>query len=328
MMWIRAKKLGITAMLLLLVATVAYGQQDNTVASLDRLKGKVEVIQERAGRTVQGRRGLLLNTGDTVVTYAKSNATIKFRDGSEIRLFPDTQFLIKAASESKAKDRSFLYRLTMKAGGIWGKFVPQRQVATIGTPTATIGIKGTALRIVERDNTARVALTEGLVEVENDRSKVELTPGKRLTDFRRGDELANKVVDISYKLDLKSEKRELTFEAGRPEEVFLTIQAVDLKTGGEVARTGVLYLRSDYDKITYPPTAELNQRGFARVPLVFAPPEASDNRFNGNVYVWALIDQEDADDTGEGRILFKIPVRQGRDRIEVKADSGAAKRKQ
>ena len=72
--------------------------------------------------------------------------------------------------------------------------------------------------------------------------------------------------------------------------------------------------------------ANLNQRGFTRVPLVFSPPEASDDKFNGNVYVWALIDEENADDTVEGKILFTIPVRSGKERIRVESKTGEAKR--
>ncbi len=60
--------------------------------------------------------------------------------------------------------------------------------------------------------------------------------------------------------------------------------------------------------------------------MVFSPPEVSDDKFNGNVYVWALIDEEDADDTVEGKILFTIPVRGGSERIRIESRTGEAKR--
>lgn len=326
--WKFTRRTVLLAMLVAFSATLAVGQQNQSVATLDRMKGKVQVVQADTGRVVQGRTGLLLNLGDRVKTLPKSATTIKFRDGSEIRLFARSNFLIRKVKESKGKERSFLYRLTLKVGSFWGRFVPQRQVATIGTPTATIGIKGTTLRIVERDNQARVALTEGLIDVENDRSKIELQPGKRLTNFRRGDDLATKIEDIPFKLVMSSEKRSLKFSGRRSEEVFVSIQLTNIKSGGQIRRPGVLYLRSDYDKIVYPASAELDQRGFARIPLVFFPPEAADGKFNGTIYVWAVLDEEDADDTTEGRLKFTIPVPEGRERVRIEADSGSGQRSQ
>jgi hypothetical protein len=308
-----------------LLGATALAQSSEIVASLDRLDGRAQVLQAETNRTVQARNGLLLKDGDTVITQEKSRVTIKFRDGSEVRLFPNSQFVIQATRESTTKERSFSYRLFLKLGSLWGQFVPQRRVATIGMPTATIGIKGTALRAVTREK-SRVALTEGRIEVSNDRSKVDLVPGKRLADFTATDDLTTKVEDIPFKVDIKSEKRKLSFPQSQPEEVFVSLQLIDIKTGAEVHRAGKIYFRSNYGRITYPPVANLNQRGFTRVPLVFSPPEPADDKLDGNVYVWALIDEEDADDTVEGKILFSIPVRSDKERIRVESKTGEAKR--
>ncbi|HEX7928380.1 MAG TPA: FecR family protein [bacterium] len=309
-----------------LAASVAFGQDDEIVASLQNMLGRVQVVQKANGETVQGRVGLLLRAGDTIVTADDSRATIKFRDGSEIRLFQNTRFVLQGAKESVGQDRSFKYDLLLRAGSLWGNFVKQRQAASISTPTATIGIKGTTLRITEQGNTARVALTEGVIDVSNERKTIELEPGKRLTDFSRVDDLATKVQPIPYKVEMRSEKRKLAFGSNQPEEVFITLQLTNVTTGREVPRAATIYFRSNYDKITYPPMAKLDQRGFARVPLTFQPPEAADAQLAGNVYVWAVVDSADADDTGEGRILFNIPVKQGEERIKVDADKGAGKR--
>lgn len=314
------------AMAALLVSSVAFAQEDEIVASLQNMLGRVQVLQKSSGETVQGRVGLLLRVGDTVITAEDSRATIKFRDGSEIRLFQNTRFVLQAAKESVGAERSFRYDLLLRAGSLWGLFVKQRQTAKISTPTATIGIKGTTLRIAEEDNKARVALTEGLIEVSNERKTIELEPGKRLTSFTRVDDLAQKVEPIPYKLEMRSEKRRLTFSGNRPEEVFVTLQLTNITTGREVPRAATIYFRSNYEKITYPPMARLDQRGFARVPLTFAPPEAADAQLSGNVYVWAVIDAPDADDTGEGRILFNIPVPKGEERIKIEADKGTGSR--
>lgn len=306
--------------------TMALAQDSEIVASLDRLEGRAQVLVSETNRTVQGRNGLLLKDGDTVITKEKSRVTVKFRDGSEVRLFPRSQFVIQATRESRGKQRSFSYRLFLKLGSIWGQFAPQRQVASIGMPTATIGIKGTTLRATHRDGKGRVALTEGRVEVRNERSKVDLVPGKRLPDFSATEDLTKIVQDIPLKVDVKSEKRKLEFANNQPEEVFVTLQLINIKSGAEVHRAGKVYFRSDYGRITYPPVSNLNQRGFARLPLVIAPPSPSDDKLDGNVYVWAVIDEETADDTAEGKILFTIPVRGGKERIRVESNTGEGKR--
>ncbi len=313
-------------MLLALAVPAAFAEDDEIVASLQNLLGRVQVVQKTNGETIQARIGLLLRAGDTVVTADQSRATIKFRDGSEIRLFQNTRFVLQAAKESAGSDRSFRLDLLLKAGSLWGLFVKQHQTARISTPTATIGIKGTSLRVTEIDNTARVALTEGLIDVGNERKTIELEPGKRIGTFTRLDDLAQKVEPIPFKLEMRSEKHKLTFGGNQPEEVFVTLQLTNVTTGREVPRAATIYFRSNYEKINYPPMAKLDQRGFARVPLTIAPPEAADAQLNGNVYVWAVIDQADADDTGEGRILFTIPVPTGEERIKIDAEKGTGKR--
>ena len=322
--WISA---GLALLLLTGVGIQAHGQEEEIIASLQRLSGPVSVLQARTNETVQGRTGLLLRAGDTVITAEEARATIKFRDGSEVRLFPNTNFRVEA-KEREGRERLFKVNLLMKLGSFWGNFVKRRQVVSINTPTATIGIKGTTLRVVERDGQARVAITEGLIEVSNDRDKVDLQAGQRLPNFTRTDTLADKVEDIPFKIDLKSDKRDLEFPGNQPEEVFITVQLIDIKSGRPVRRSGPLYLRSNYDKIDYPTVANLDARGFARVALRIAPPEPADSDLNGNVFVWALLDQEDADDTAEGRILFTIPIPEGQERIRVESETGESKRVQ
>ena len=313
---------------LLLIHSTAAVAEDEIVASLDRVQGSVEVTDGTSQRAVPGRNGLLLRSGDLVVTKEGAKATVKFRDGSEIRLFSNTSFLVEGAKESASGGRSFKFNLFVKVGSIWANFARQRQVANVSTPTATLGIKGTTLRVVERDDRARVAVTEGLVEVKNDRTTVDLAAGKRLPEFSRTDDLPTKVQDIPFKLDVKSETHELNFEGNRPAEAFISIQLIDIKSGANVARSGAVYLRSNYDRITYPQAPALDQRGALRVPLVFGPPDATHASLDGNIYVWAVLDSENADDTGEGRYLFKFKLPPSKEKIEVESETGEGRRKQ
>ena len=131
---------------------------------------------------------------------------------------------------------------------------------------------------------------------------------------------------IPYRLDLRSDQKKLEFRNNRAEDVYLSVQMVDIKTGGPVRRAGPLYLRSNYEKIEYPAKVDLDAQGFARVALRVLPPEPADAELNGNVYVWAVPDHEQADDTAEGRILFTIPIPAGQEQIRVESKTGESKR--
>jgi hypothetical protein len=315
----------LAGLLLCLFAPAAWAQEAEIIASLQRVEGPVQVTQAADKETVQGRNGLLLHAGDTVITGQDGHATIKFRDGSEIRLFPNTNFVVEA-KEKEGPERIFNVNLIMKIGSFWGNFVKQRQIAKITTPTATIGVKGTTLRVVERNDQERVALTEGLISVSNAREEVELQPGQRLPNFTRSDTLADKIQAIPYKLELRSDQKQLAFPSQQAVDVSINIQLVDIKSGSPIRRAGALYLRSNYDKIDYPARASLDERGFARVTIRVKPPEPADAELNGNVYVWALLDQEQADDTAEGRILFTLPTPPGKEHIRVESKTGESRR--
>ena len=306
---------------------LAQDKDDDIVGSLQNLLGRVQVVQKANGETVPGRTGLLLRAGDTIITAEQARATIKFRDGSEVRLFQNTRFVLQGAKESVGSERSFKLDLFLRAGALWGNLAKQRQVAHITTPTVTIGVKGTTLRVSEDAGKGRVALTEGLIEVGNDVKTIDLQAGQRLTEFTRGEDLSLKVQPIPYKVEIKPDKRALTFEKNQPEAVFVNLQLITVATGKEVPRRGKIYFRSNYERVTFPET-ELDERGFARASLRFEPPQPADAELNGSVYVWAVIDQADADDTAEGRALFTIPVPAGQERIRIDSDKGETRRVQ
>ena len=80
---------------LLITSSFAALAQD-AVATLYSSTGVVEVTLSKSMRTTQGREGLLLYERDLIYTGV-GEATILFRDGSEIRLFENTEFQIQEA---------------------------------------------------------------------------------------------------------------------------------------------------------------------------------------------------------------------------------------
>lgn len=104
---------------------------------------------------------------------------------------------------------------------------------------------------------------------------------------------------------LSSQSMTLRFQGKKPLEVWIEVRLVVVGTGKKVSRPGPLYLTSDYEGIVFPSQARLDARGFARLKLVIAPPGAADLRqLQGRFTVWVLIDEEDAGDTIEGRMVF------------------------
>lgn len=108
---------------------------------------------------------------------------------------------------------------------------------------------------------------------------------------------------------LSSQGQALRFHGKKPLEVWVEVQLVVVKTKEKAPRLGPLYLTSDYDGIVFPSGARLDARGFARLKLVIAPPGLAEHRrLRGRFTVWILIDEEDADDTIEGRLVFTYRV--------------------
>ena len=108
-------------------------------------------------------------------------------------------------------------------------------------------------------------------------------------------------------IQLAANNRTLTFQGGLPEEVLIEIQLIDLRTGQTVHRRSPLYISSDYNGIIYPSKPRLDGKGFARLKLVISPPSNAElQRLKGLFVVWVLIDEGDADDTIEGKVIFSI----------------------
>ncbi|MDH4120703.1 MAG: FecR family protein [Deltaproteobacteria bacterium] len=306
-------------------AALAEEPKGDIVATLDRIQGSVKIIKGDDKKVISGRDGLLLRNGDTIITSKESQATLKFRDGSEFRLFPNSQFKVEQVKEA-GDGRGFKYDLSVQAGSIWGTMVRQKNPASIRTRTATIGVKGTTLRVVERDEKTSVALTEGEVEVKNGRDSVTLKPGNQVKGVAANDRLSSKVEPIPFKLDVKSEKRDLDFAQGNAEEAFVVIQLVNVKSGTNVTRSGPVYLRSNYDRASFPGQVVLNEQGFARVAVRFGTPEAAHEDLKGTIYVWAVMDREDDTDIGEGVVMFRFKTPGDKSRLRIDANSGEPKK--
>ena len=129
---------------LLLVATLVYAGQAATVT---HVSGPL-VARKGDGSTKAISIGSKIEEGDTVVTEKRTYARLKFNDGSEVTLKPNSQFKIDKYSydQTKPKDDSASFNL-IKGGlrTVTGQVGKRGNPDSyqMKTPTATIGIRGT-----------------------------------------------------------------------------------------------------------------------------------------------------------------------------------------
>lgn len=127
-------------------------------------------VQMRRGDALAAlARGALLESGDTVLTGVAGRAQLRFTDGGLVSLYPDSQFTVTRYSDSgdPAQD-SFavsLLRGGMRAiTGLIGKRNPANYKLT--TPTAVVGIRGSAFRLFFND--------QGQLEVAGEQDEIEV----------------------------------------------------------------------------------------------------------------------------------------------------------
>jgi hypothetical protein len=151
--------------------------------SVRKADGSVRILSQRSQ----------IDSGDTLNTERDSFAQIKFSDGAQITLKPNTAVKIDSFkyAEEKPQDDSFLYSL-VKGGlravtGVVGK--RSKDKYQLGTATATIGIRGTTLSADDclssrtgecsrLDSAVYVGVSDGEVIVRNGQGELGLAAGQ------------------------------------------------------------------------------------------------------------------------------------------------------
>jgi hypothetical protein len=151
--------------------------------SVQRADGSVRLLSEKSQ----------VREGDTISTERDSYAQVKFTDGGQLTLRPNTQVKIQgyAFSEAEPQKDSFVFSL-LKGGlrsitGLVGKR-GNRDAYQLRTATATVGIRGTDTNVIEvppSSTTANapppgvyVVVAEGLVVVRSGGTELVAAPGQ------------------------------------------------------------------------------------------------------------------------------------------------------
>jgi hypothetical protein len=140
----RIMLLNIMLLTMLSTASVALAA---TAATITHLSGPL-AVRKADGSSKALAIGSKVDEGDTVVTQKRTYARLKFTDGSEITLKPDTQFKVEVHQYDKANPQADAASYNLIKGGLRtitgqiGKRGDQDSYK-MKTPTATIGIRGT-----------------------------------------------------------------------------------------------------------------------------------------------------------------------------------------
>jgi hypothetical protein len=116
-------------------------------ATVTHLSGPL-VARTARGVTKALSIGSKVEAGDTIVTARRTYARLKFSDGSQVTLKPDTQFKVEQYAYDQSKPKQDLGSFSLIKGGLQtitgqiGKRGNQNSYR-MRTPTATIGIRGT-----------------------------------------------------------------------------------------------------------------------------------------------------------------------------------------
>src|SRR5260221_1012919 len=144
-MRLRHRVLGLA--IALAFAAVSAGTLAST-GTVTQLSGTLSVKKADGSVRILAKNSQI-ESGDTINTERESFAQIKFSDGAQLTLKPNTAVKIESFKypEEKPQEDSFLYSL-VKGGlravtGVVGK--RSKDKYQLGTATATIGIRGTTL---------------------------------------------------------------------------------------------------------------------------------------------------------------------------------------
>lgn len=177
-----------TAVALCAAASIAVA----STGSVTQLSGTLSVRKADGSVRILSQRSTI-ESGDTINTERESFAQIRFTDGGQVTLKPNTSVKIQSFrfAEEKPQEDSFLYSL-VKGGlravtGVVGK--RSKEKYELGTATATIGIRGTTLSADDcvnsrlgdcsrLDSAVYVGVADGEVVVRNGQGELGLAAGQ------------------------------------------------------------------------------------------------------------------------------------------------------
>lgn len=157
------------AMMMALSVAFPLSAQAATAGRIDFAVGEVKAI-DKAGNARALRKGTEFTSGDMIETGDRGRAQLRFSDGAQVSLQPNSQFRVDEYVFSGKADGSEKGFFSLLKGGlrtITGAVGhANRENYQVNTAVATIGIRGTEYSI-SYGNSITVTTGEGIIEICN-----------------------------------------------------------------------------------------------------------------------------------------------------------------
>jgi hypothetical protein len=137
------------------------------VATLDNVKGNVNVVKEGKTRGRKGREGMALFSRQTIQTLGPDAlADVVYINGDRIRIMPNSELKLAKADLSEGKGN---IGIDLGAGKIFNVVnkLTAGSTYTVTTRTAIAGVKGTTFSVESSGNESVFMVKEGTVEAVN-----------------------------------------------------------------------------------------------------------------------------------------------------------------
>ena len=244
-------------------------------AVLSQIQGKIEAGP--AKKMIEGTNGMLLRHRHRVKTEKDGKATVFIKDGSELRLFTDSELIVGA--KKSRNSRWMRYRLVLLSGSFWGHFVREKNPIEISGGTLRLQLSEASIRFSKKKTGTDISVLKGTVRVFNKSSFVKLNVGQRLYQIQENDFMPQKVSIIPNQLKLSLGPSEPVFHGDKTIELSLDLQVVRYGSDRAVERSGPVHLWANYYNLELPKSIRLNTNGNAKSKIKVSPPSSEDRTF-------------------------------------------------
>lgn len=150
----------ITVFIFIFIAQCFAGR--DALAMVTGIYGQLQVTRQNENINAKMRMPLFMN--DQLSTSGSSKAVLLLKDGSEVKMGPDTKLTI----QDNNKKRGLLVTL----GKIFAKMVPQKSSFQVLSPYGAAAIEGTEFQVEATKKDSTLTVVDGKVRFSNSKNKV------------------------------------------------------------------------------------------------------------------------------------------------------------
>jgi hypothetical protein len=178
-------------------------------AEVIKVIGNATVTKVGGGSATAISAGMVLGTGDTIVTSSGSTVDLNLGiNGDYLRVDPDTSLKIDNLDIANVADRTITTQLNVNRGGITGNVVNKLSLASkyeIKSASGVAGIRGTVYSVKTDANgrITRIVVTSGSVTFNQDGVAVTITAGQALTPPAAGAAMTQAMVGGATQTEIK-----------------------------------------------------------------------------------------------------------------------------